>query len=271
MLYILLPVHNRKQITQRFIECLCNQSYTSFHLLLIDDGSTDGTDEMVKALIDPLKITVIKGNGNWWWSGCLQQALNKLKNDNITDSDTVLIINDDVVFETDFLENGVNFIANNPSALLLARFFDENLGKIIETGVTADFKSLSFKVAESQNDINCLSTRGLFLRWNIIKDIGGFRPFLLPHYGSDYEFTIRAGRLGYHLRTNPDVYIIPDHTATGITKADEITNYKILFSKKCVMNPIYWTTFILLLSPIHLIPINIAKIWYRTIRIILIR
>jgi glycosyltransferase involved in cell wall biosynthesis len=37
--YILLPVHNRKEVTQSFIKCLNAQSVKDFHLVLIDDGS----------------------------------------------------------------------------------------------------------------------------------------------------------------------------------------------------------------------------------------
>lgn len=59
-------------------------------------------------------------------------------------------------------------------------------------GVYADLKKLTFRQAKTKDEINCLSTRGLFLRVKDFKKIGGFYPKLLPHYLSDYEFTIRA-------------------------------------------------------------------------------
>ena len=58
-IYILLPVHNRRDQTKTFIDCLTAQTYQNYHLILIDDGSTDGTAEMVQSKI-PLAI-IIKG------------------------------------------------------------------------------------------------------------------------------------------------------------------------------------------------------------------
>ncbi|MCK5537931.1 MAG: glycosyltransferase family 2 protein, partial [Bacteroidales bacterium] len=39
MIYIILPVHNRKKITEKFIKCLVKQTYQDFKLILVDDGS----------------------------------------------------------------------------------------------------------------------------------------------------------------------------------------------------------------------------------------
>ena len=68
-LYILLPVHNRRETTRRFLECLRAQTFQDYHLLLIDDGSTDGTAEMAREFISTL--TVLGGSGDWWWAGSL--------------------------------------------------------------------------------------------------------------------------------------------------------------------------------------------------------
>ena len=40
-LYILLPVHNRREITRDFIDYLEAQTWQNYHLVLIDDESTD--------------------------------------------------------------------------------------------------------------------------------------------------------------------------------------------------------------------------------------
>lgn len=265
--YILLPVHNRKEITRVFIECLAAQTYTNYQLVLIDDGSTDGTTEMVKECIP--SATVLRGKGDWWWAGSLQQGLNWLKEDPPMPSDIILIINDDVTFKADFLEQGIDFLRKSHRTLLLARFYDAAQGTVVETGVSADFRCMSFVDASSQEAINCLSTRGLFLRWDACEEIGDFHPRMLPHYGSDYEYSIRAARKGYALRTIPNVYLIPDLHATGIRDVNELVNVRMLFSKKCTMNPIYLSAFILLAFPIRWIPVNLAKVWVNAFRIML--
>jgi len=71
-MYILLPVHNRRKLTQAFLECLSLQSFIDYHLVVIDDGSRDGTDDMVRQLMP--NATILTGNGDLWWAGSLQSA-----------------------------------------------------------------------------------------------------------------------------------------------------------------------------------------------------
>jgi GT2 family glycosyltransferase len=269
-IYILLPVHNRREITRHFIKCLSLQTYRNFHLILIDDGSTDGTAEMIQEYID--KITVIKGDGNWWWAGSLQQGINWLnKNTSTNQNNVVLIINDDVTFEPNFLEKGYKTLQHKSNVLLLAQFWDNTMHCAIETGLDANLRLMTFDTATTPNKINCLSTRGLLLRLTDINIIGGFRPLLLSHYWSDYEFSIRAKRKGFSLMTSPDFLIVPNDETTGIR---EIKNAKFkiiedIFSKRSVLNPIYSNIFIILVCPKLWIPINILRIWSKTINIIL--
>jgi GT2 family glycosyltransferase len=126
---------------------------------------------------------------------------------------------------------------------------------------------MSFLTADSPENINCLSTRGLFLRWDSLEKIGGFYPWLLPHYGSDYEFTMRAMRKGYQLRTDPGVYLIPNPVTTGVRNIADYTDLRRvvgdLFTKKSVVNPIYLTALVLLASPVRWIPSNLFRIWAR--------
>ena len=269
-IYILLPVYNRKSITIDFVKCLKKQSCKNYELILIDDGSTDGTAEQVKQEIN--NLSVIKGNGNLWWAGSLNAGIKSLKEKNINDNDIILIINDDVIIDDTFLSTGSHLIKSMRDTLLLAQFRDENTGKIEETGIHADLVKLRFKVAASKEQINCLSTRGLFILWGTLKKIGLFKPLLLPHYASDYEFTIRAYRLGFRLITDPSLVLVNNHRHTGIRQMISGSfkeRIKCLFSRRYVRNPIYWTNFVILLCPWHAIVPNIIKVWAREISILI--
>jgi len=267
--YILLPVHNRREITRDFIDCLKAQTWQNYHLVLIDDGSTDGTEQMVRERVE--KLTVIRGNGDWWWAGSLQQGFNYLKKRGLSYDDYVLIGNDDVVFGKEFLAKGISILDKNKQTLLLAQFQEGNNSPPQETGIHADLKTLSFAIASSSNDINCLPTRGLFLRWRDFVDIGGFHPKILPHFLSDYEFTIRAHKKGYRCLTSPDV-IFSNHP-DGISKWSlDYSSYfcflRSLFTLKSYLNPIYQISFIFLACPVRWIPRNLLMTLFMTLRII---
>jgi len=259
--YILLPVHNRRAITEKIIDCLVAQSYTNFHLVLIDDGSTDGTGDMVKAKIDNLSI--LRGEGNWWWAGSLQQGIDWLKQNKIENDEIVLFINDDVTFAPDFLQNGVHLL-DHMAGMLLPQTVNGKTGDVEETGVEANLRKLTFKTATAPERINCLPTRGLFMRMSELRKVGDFFPRMLPHYLSDYEFTIRAHRLGIPLATSPELVIASDDNTTGFRALDGqsfIDFLKKYFSIKSASNPIYLSAFVLLASPKLYIPWNLLKVW----------
>jgi GT2 family glycosyltransferase len=270
--YILLPVHNRNAVTEQFIDCLAAQTYANYHLVLIDDGSTDGTAEMVQARIK--ELTVLKGRGDWWWAGSLQQGINWLDQHGVQDRDIVVFANDDITFEADFFQKAVDVLDNLDSTLLLPYLCDEKTGLPQESGVEADLQKLTFNIAASEDKINCLSTRGLFIRMADLQKIGKFHPRLLPHYLSDYEFTIRAHRKGLRLITSADIAIHLDREQTGYRSLENlafIDFIKRYFSKKNVNNPIYWSTFILLAVPKSYIPRHLYKIWAATGKMLVIR
>jgi GT2 family glycosyltransferase len=260
-IYILLPVHNRKAVTQRFIESLQRQTYRNYKLILIDDGSTDGTAEMVvEAIAD---CTVIRGEGHWWWAGSLQQGYLWLKAANVKSTSLVLIMNDDTEFADDFLAQGASLFENREKVLLLAQCYSKQSGGLIDAGVHVDWRKLTFAQAAASDEINCLSTRGLFLRAGDFTIIGGFYPLLLPHYGSDYEFTIRARRRGMKLMTHPSLSLVLDEETTGyltFTARSRGESLRRLFSSRSVHNPLVWSSFVLLACPWPWKIINLGRI-----------
>lgn len=267
--YILLPVHNRRAITEKFINCLAMQSYKNFHLILIDDGSSDSTDEMVKAKIP--NLTVLRGKGNWWWAGSLQQGVNWLKRNGIDSQDFVAFMNDDVIFDSNFLQTAV-LLLDEQDGMLLPQVLNQISGQVEESGISADLKTLSFIKALAPEKINCLPTRGLFMRMSELRMVGDFYPKLLPHYLSDYEFTIRASKKGVNLITSPQLLISFDEEATGFRNFDRLSLSEFLrryYSIKSAANPVYWTTFILLTCPISLMPWHILKVWLRAAKALL--
>ncbi|MGQ0577421.1 MAG: glycosyltransferase family 2 protein [Betaproteobacteria bacterium] len=264
--FVLLPVHNRRQITEKFVECLQRQTHRHWHLILVDDGSTDGTAEAVRSRIDA--VSVIRGSGNWWWAGSLQQGLNAVRAIHPDRGDILLITNDDIQFEDDFLQTAAAILRARPRCLLLARAKNPLTGEIAETGIEADFRALTFEVAAEPERINCLSTRGLFLRWADAQVIGGFYPRLLPHYLSDYEWTIRATRRGFKCITVPELYVV--NQQTGISGAVDFAAasgpldiLRLGLSKKSRVNPFNWFIFILLAADMRALPGSLTRLFQR--------
>jgi GT2 family glycosyltransferase len=264
-IHVLAPVHNRRAVTEKFVRCLLAQTYTQWHLVLIDDGSTDGTENMVRGMVPPGALTVLRGRGNWWWAGSLHQGYLWLKRHGAAAGDLVLIMNDDTEFDADFLARAVH--AMKPASLMLAQAHHVK-GGLDEVGVSWDWKRLQAVGVTDMADVSCFSTRGLFLHVADFLRLGGFRPLLLPHYLSDYEFSMRAHRKGLAFITSPDVFLRFDDSQalTGIRSTEGYSALKSLrmnLSTRSTDNPFHWTSFILLTCPARYIPLNLIRVWWR--------
>jgi GT2 family glycosyltransferase len=268
--FVMVPVHNRREITFKFLSCLKTQSYPRLRLSVIDDGSTDGTGELVRQMFPEAEI--LTGDGSLWWSGCMQKGYGWLLRNGLADEDMVLIANDDITFGPDFIARAVTALREMPGALLGAQLLDLSLETVSESGVHADLRRFVFRVAEEPDQINCLPTRALLLRWEDMRRIGGFHPRLLPHYWADYEYTIRAHRLGLRCFTTPDVVVTADLGATGYRNLDALVGWRFLrqlFSVKTPLNPLYRTSFVILASSGVWKLINTFNVWIRAgVRII---
>ncbi|MBW4659239.1 MAG: glycosyltransferase [Drouetiella hepatica Uher 2000/2452] len=262
--YILLPVHNRREITLAFIKFLKAQTYSNYQLILIDDGSTDGTAEAAVRLLP--SVIVIRGQGDWWWAGGLQQGINWIKSSlEIDQDDIVLMMNDDVHFEEDFIEKGVRKLTSSNGHLLKAEGYSLQTQNLVSRGVRADLWSLKFREADTDEEVNCLDTRGLFMKVSTLLKIGDFYPKFLPHYLSDYEFTIRAYKKGLRLFTDPDVRLWINEQTTGpshFKELDFLLFFRRYFSKRSVVNPLYYSSFAILSCPKIALPFILLKIWW---------
>jgi GT2 family glycosyltransferase len=261
-IHVLLPVHNRRALTRQCIEGLLAQTFRALHLVVIDDGSNDGTADMVRTVAP--QAAVITGDGSLWWAGCLQKGLDWLKDHGVPRDDIVLFLNDDTILDKQFVENGVRALTSTPRSMLLAQAYSSETGRLIEVGVRVDWAAFRFQPVADIEEVNCLSTRGLFMRLGDALRCGGFRPRLLPHYLSDYEFTIRAYRKGIRPVTDSRVKLVVNEAMTGQRFSDKSgigPYFRSVFTKRSVPNPFYWTSFLLMACPPKFLPRNLARVW----------
>lgn len=248
MLYVVTASHNRKTITTEFAKRLKESSYQDYKLLLVDDGSTDGTAEAVQTILEKRAI-ILHGKGNLWWGGALHKAYKWLC-ENANSDDAVLFSNDDVIYAPDYLSKGIDLLSGQKQKLLLGLAYSDRTGQLFDAPVEWDCS-----IAEGKKRTcppwrgNCASTRSLFFRVEDMKQIGGFHPILLPHYLSDYEWTIRACKKGYEVISSEKLYYTMLEAETGNRDRKQLS-LRQLFSKKSNMNPIYRLSFLCLTVPI---------------------
>jgi GT2 family glycosyltransferase len=266
MIHIVLPVHDRVAVTAEFIAALQRQTFTDFRLLLVDDGCRDSTVAHVRQALPPARLRVLSGDGNLWWGGALHRAWEALRDEAPPAGDAVLICNDDVTFGPDFLAQGLAALAEQAGSAVQATGVDRDTGTV-DRGAVVNLLTLRFRGAAAGEAPNCLSTRCLLMPARMFVDSGGFRPAQLPHYLSDYEFTLRLRRQGVALRCASRFAAMVRLDLTGPDRADARAGLRRFlsesFSNRAKHNPVRYSAFVRLACPPWVVPLHLARIWLR--------
>ena len=235
-LFIVIPVHNRKHFTRNCLLSLRKQTFQKFTTIVIDDGSTDGTNDMIQKEFP--EVVLLSGDGNLWWAGAInlgvEYVLSHEKNNGY-----ILTLNNDTVFYPDYLEILHSNASKRPKSLIGSiSICDDDQSTIIDAGVrinwlNAKYTNLGYgksynsliKSSSIIQTVDLLSGRGTIIPLETFRDIGLYNSNRLPHYGSDYEFSHRAKVKGYNLMINYNALVISEAKTRG--KNNKLTNLKI--------------------------------------------
>lgn len=162
---IILPAYNSAKYLSLTIESLLNQTYTNFELLIIDDGSTDNTSQIIDSYKDS-RIKHIKNDGNKGLIYTLNKGIE------LANGEFIARIDADDICLPKRLEKQVQFLEENKNIALVAtqiQTIDEhgnNSGNwpldIQKTTTTSIKKRMAWE--------NCIAHPSIMFRAAIIKN-----------------------------------------------------------------------------------------------------
>lgn len=212
MISVILTTHQgRKEVCKRAIESVLKQTYTDFELIVVDDGSKDGTDKMVKAFKDK-RIRYIKRKTNFG-------NHSRPKNEGIKASkgDYIAFLDSDNVYRPDHLNILFKGIERTGMDIVYGdRWIVYPDGKG-ELGFTADHNP--FLLLRK----NYIDTSDLLMKREVMEYLGGWD----ENYKRllDWNLMIRAAKAGFTCQRIPgvitDYYIHQDMLSNQLEEGQE--------------------------------------------------
>lgn len=171
---VILPVFNEEMLIERCIDSILKQTYKNFELIIVNDGSTDGTLEKIKKYNDNrIKIYSQKNQG-------AGQARNKGLEE--ATGDFICFVDSDDTINKNFLEI-MSKLLKEKQAQIVACSYSRNTHKIYELKKQEAFKYL----IELPEKIP-MSVCGKLFRKETIKEIY----FDKSNHFEDIKFAIEA-------------------------------------------------------------------------------
>src|ERR1700687_4774995 len=109
-----VAVFNRIQYTRGCLELLLAQTYPKLRTIVVDDGSSDGTYDMVH--VEHPEVVLLRGDGSLYWTGAMRLGIEYILAHCAAD-DYVLFLNDDLVFAPDLVEKLLEIVRRHPQSL----------------------------------------------------------------------------------------------------------------------------------------------------------
>lgn len=203
---VMMPAYNAEKYIGEAIDSVLSQTFQDFELVIVDDGSTDSTLEVVAQFKDE-RLVLVKNDKNSGRVAAANCAISKSKGAYLARMDA------DDVSEPNRLAMQVNYLDRNPSVVVCGSW-----GYVVG--------DRDFRICPS-SDSDCIKAGMLFqnefihssvvMRAGTLKDYSlAYRSLNADGFAEDYDLLMRLCLLG-------DVHNIPEFLVGYRRHADQIS------------------------------------------------
>lgn len=239
MIYIVIPVFNRVQYTLACIEALSRQTYPHYRIIVVDDGSTDGTSGIISSANS--HVILLQGDGNLWWTGSTNLGVKHAIAMSDSDHDCILTLNNDLTVKENYLAELISAAQQFPDTLIGSASVDINAPDTIHyAGTKWNSRTAAYRSAIARETTypdlvkkgkliptDLLPGRGVLIPITIFKKIGLYDQKHFPHYMADEDFALRAKKAGFKLGISTGAVVHNHVHATGLKHKKKNMQYYI--------------------------------------------
>lgn len=220
---IIIPTYNRGDRIKLTINSVLSQSFKDFELIIIDDGSTDETERIIRSITDH-RIRYYKIENS-------ERGAARNVGINLARGSYITFLDSDDIYYPNHLEEAYGFIKKNNSAFFFQPY---KIGKdySISPKIISN-KALKEKLIIQGNFLACL---GIFVKSQILKSNLFLQSRILSG-SEDYELWLRLLSNGIKLHINPIVtseLIVHDGRGEKTVSFSRVKERKLFFIERVI-------------------------------------
>lgn len=218
LISVIMPVFNREKIIAESVESILEQTYRNIELIIVDDGSTDSTLNIVKKLSEKDSRIQILKQKNCGPASARNNAIHRAKGDYIAIADS-----DDISLPTR-ISKQISVMQENEDIVVCGSGFIEidefgNQIKAVEVALDSNAINLDMYVRCPFGHSTCM------MRADVLKKVGGYHEL---KFAEDYELWTR-------LKDEGRLFNLSDRLCLYRVHSDSVTNGGASENAKCAL------------------------------------
>lgn len=224
MIYVVIPIFNARPFLEDCLGSLARQTHKEFRVIVVDDGSKDGSSELIRERFPDTLL--LQGTGDWWWTRSMNEGV-KHALTLAREGDFLLSLNIDLRVDPDYLANLAALeAALRPCVVGSVNVDQDHPDRTVFAGVnwnpwTARYKTVLKPVALRENGAAYFATamlpgRGTLFPLEAFRKAGFYDDRHMPQYAADEDMSLRARKAGYRLVLCPGAVVRSNVRSTGL-------------------------------------------------------
>jgi GT2 family glycosyltransferase len=239
-----IPTHSRWEEAELCLRALVGSTYAGLEVVLVDDGSTDGTAEKCRRMLP--QVQLLTGDGDLWWSGAVNLGVRHALG---RGADYILLLNDDNRVDPETVERLVNCArATGPLTIACAQVRAvEEADYCVWAGGPPIWDTRPYSLVRNAFGLpdyvltpHPPGGQGVLIPSACFRRIGLMDQGAFPQYYGDHDFYYRAMRAGYRMVVDLRAAVWSKISKTGVHDRQQPATVswtvEYLFGRRSLMN-----------------------------------
>jgi len=184
---VIIPLYNKAPYVRKTVESVLRQTFDDYELVIIDNGSNDGSSEIVASFTDP-RIRIVRLEENVGVSNARNKGVS------LSSSPYITFLDADDWWEPTFLEEMARLIERHPDAGIYGTGYyivKNGKKKVAPIGVENGFSEGDVNYCRVYAKTLCMPLTSITVSMPraVFDEMGGFKPHL--KLGEDFDLWIR--------------------------------------------------------------------------------